>query len=237
MITLMLLIPAVGGILSTTVVVFVHNIWVKRGWNDAFRPVVMGIGMIITMLAIMVPGHILMIKVGEALSFEPVTRLELPEVQSFEFRPWVDTFDDHDVHCLALNIYFEARGEDVRGKYAVADVVMYRYMHADYPETVCGVVEDGHYHEWRPDLPVKHMCQFSWFCDGKSDKPLNLDAFEEAIDIAKEVLYDSTYVPRVEYSLFYHATSVSPGWSKSMKFVETIGNHSFYTMKRGHVVP
>ena len=77
---------------------------------------------------------------------------------------WYGEFTDDDEHCLALNIYFEARGEeDIRGKYAVADVVMYRWMHVNYPDDICDVVQDGHYHEWKPDLPIRHKCQFSWW--------------------------------------------------------------------------
>jgi spore germination cell wall hydrolase CwlJ-like protein len=105
---------------------------------------------------------------------------------------------------------------------------MYRFMHGDYPDDVCEVVQQGYYHHWRPDLPVKHMCQFSWFCDGKSDKPLNTKAFEESIMIAKEVLHDSEYIPNVEYALFYHADSVNPYWASKLEFVDKIGNHSFY---------
>lgn len=236
--TLVLLFSIVAGIVSTALLFITHNFWVKKGWSETIRPAVLGLVLIVSMLLIMIPAHMIMDKVIEIQSTKVITPLDLPDMESEPYHHWVGEFGDKDEHCLALNIYFEARGEeDIRGKYAVADVVMYRYMHADFPDTVCGVVEDGHYYEWRPDLPVKHMCQFSWFCDGKSDRPVNFDAFEEAIGIAKEVLYDPSYKPRVGYSLFYHAVNVSPKWSKRMIFVETIGNHSFYTKRTGHSVP
>ena len=42
--------------------------------------------------------------------------------------------------CLADAVYFEARGEPVRGQEAVAQVVMNRVFSGFYPDNVCGVV-------------------------------------------------------------------------------------------------
>ena len=81
---------------------------------------------------------------------------------------WLTQFEN-DVHCLALNIYFEARGEPEKGQHAVGHVVMNRVAHSRYPNSVCGVVHQGG--EQR-----LHRCQFSWWCDGQSDKPVNQKA-------------------------------------------------------------
>lgn len=228
-ITALLILCGISSIITVAVMNAVQNIWVKRDWSETARPVVLGLGFIVMLMITVVPGMLLIDKIYKSINVQPVTVIDIPEVESVPYRRFEATFTDDDEHCLALNIYFEARGEEeLRGKYAVADVVMYRYMHADYPNTVCDVVQEGYYHEWRPDLPVKHKCQFSWFCDGKSDKPLNTQAFEEAIDIAQEVLHNGDYEPRVGFSLFYHANTVNPHWASKMNHVETIGNHSFY---------
>jgi spore germination cell wall hydrolase CwlJ-like protein len=154
--------------------------------------------------------------------------IELPEQKPVATKPWGDVdFTRKDEKCLALNIYFESRGEkSTRGKYAVADVVMYRMINAKYPDEVCDIIKDGPQH--RNALPVRHQCQFSWWCDGKRDVPKDEDAFEEAIDIAQEVLYDDDYVPKIEYAIHYHAKHVRPHWSHKREFVEQIGNHRFY---------
>ena len=141
---------------------------------------------------------------------------------------WGGNFSDEDVHCLALNLYFEARGESVLGQHAVAEVVLYRLMASKYPNTICDVVREGRYHAWNPDHPIRHMCQFSWFCDGLSDTPVDVRAFTVALDISTRVLTDPDYEPVMEYALFYHTLAVDPYWVDSVEFVGTIGEHSFY---------
>ena len=71
-------------------------------------------------------------------------------------------------YCMSLNIYYEARGEGWKGKSAVAHVVKNRVKHPKYPNTICGVVLEAKL--WK-DKPIREMCQFAWYCDGKSDQP------------------------------------------------------------------
>ena len=103
------------------------------------------------------------------------------------------------VLCLALNVYHEAKNQDIDGMYAVADVVMNRVEDHRYPNTVCGVVKQGPTREsWKtretPDpndavyYPIKNRCQFSWYCDGKSDTPYNPQAWRIAESIAETTL-------------------------------------------------
>ena len=88
-----------------------------------------------------------------------------------------------DVHCLAENIYHEARGESTAGKMAVALVTLNRVEDKRFPNTVCGVVKQTKYYpSGRIDL---HSCQFSWYCDGKSDKPIDKKCWEDALLIAE----------------------------------------------------
>ena len=133
-----------------------------------------------------------------------------------------------DIGCLALNIYFEARGESIEAQYAVADVVLHRTMHYNFPNTVCGVIRDGVYSSWHPDLPLKWRCSFTWWCDRKSDKPRDKEAYEVAKYIATDVLTNPDYVPEVEYALYYHAEYVNPTWASTKTFVKQLDKHLFY---------
>ena len=79
--------------------------------------------------------------------------------------------DEHNVeemYCMSLNIYYEARGEDWKGKASVAHVVQNRVAHPKYPNTICGVVLQAR--TWN-ERPIRDMCQFAWYCDGRSDNP------------------------------------------------------------------
>ena len=157
-------------------------------------------------------------------------QLDIPYWESPPFRLWNISYpvSDKELHCLALNVYFEARGEHPDGQFAVADVVMWRVNHSEYPDTICGVVQEGVYPSWNPTVPLKNKCQFSWFCDRKPDVPLDIDAFEAAMYVADTVLNDPNYIPVVHYALFYHADEVSPDWAEERLAVAVIGNHLFY---------
>ena len=100
-------------------------------------------------------------------------------------------FDENgEAVCLAKNIYFEAGNQPLAGKVAVAQVVFNRMEHASYPSDVCGVVYQAKLREnWKGNLvPVRNQCQFSWFCDGKSDEPLDTDTFYESYLVAQDVI-------------------------------------------------
>ena len=85
-----------------------------------------------------------------------------------------------ELRCLALNIYYEARGSNLADKAGVADVVLNRVKDTRYPNTICEVVHQGKQKpSWKDPnvmVMVRHMCQFSWYCDGKADTPQDEDA-------------------------------------------------------------
>ena len=130
--------------------------------------------------------------------------------------------------CLAQTVFFEARGEPFLGKVAVASVVMNRTLDGRFPDNVCDVVKQGPTYKSRPDIPVRHRCQFSFYCDGKSDK-LNyrLLSVQESVGVAYKVL--TGQVPDVTGgATFYHATYVRPEWASYKKKTVKINNHFFY---------
>ncbi len=128
-----------------------------------------------------------------------------------------------ELTCLAQNIYFEARSEPLEGKLAVAHVVMNRVASRYFPDSVCGVVQDG-------TDEVLHRCQFSWYCDGKKDEVEDQGAWKEATELASKVYWGRAEDPSGG-ALWYHADYVKPVWRKAFAKGPTIGRHIFYTRK------
>ena len=129
--------------------------------------------------------------------------------------------------CLALNVYHEARDQPFIGQVAVAQVVMNRGRDDRYPNTVCEVVKQSPTYAWKPDFPVRNRCQFSWYCDGKSDKPKNTKAYAKALMIAHGV-YHGNLDDFVEGATHYHAHYVTPEWAKTKTMTVRINDHIFY---------
>jgi len=129
-----------------------------------------------------------------------------------------------DVQCLAENIYFEARSESTAGRVAVALVTLNRVEHTNFPDTVCGVVKQTKYYpSGRIDL---HSCQFSWYCDGKSDEPTE-NCWEEILTLASVMLgWESSDV--TDGALWYHSKKVNPTWADHYVKTISIDNHIFY---------
>ncbi|EFG8199908.1 cell wall hydrolase, partial [Escherichia coli] len=122
--------------------------------------------------------------------------------------------------CLATAIYFEARGEEVRGQAAVAQVILNRVRNPAYPATVCDVV-------YQNDNWI-NKCQFSFACDGIPDVIADRGAYRLAKDVAMAVSGGKVFLPEVASSTHYNATYVSPRWARSMERMTQIGSHIFY---------
>jgi spore germination cell wall hydrolase CwlJ-like protein len=122
--------------------------------------------------------------------------------------------------CLAEAVYFEARGEAVRGQIAVAQVVLNRAFSGFYPATVCGVVyQNKHRH---------YACQFTFACDNVADVVREPDMWDRAKRIAKAMLDGQLWLPEVGKSTHYHAYWVHPSWVSEMKKMYRFGVHTFY---------
>jgi Cell Wall Hydrolase len=122
--------------------------------------------------------------------------------------------------CLTEAVYFEARGEAVRGQIAVAQVVLNRAFSGKYPDTVCGVVYQNKH---------RHLaCQFTFACDNNKDVIREPDMWERAQKIAKAMLDGQLWLPEVDRSTHYHAYWVRPSWVSEMKRTYKFGVHTFY---------
>jgi spore germination cell wall hydrolase CwlJ-like protein len=128
--------------------------------------------------------------------------------------------------CLAQNIYYEARGSSRADQIAVADVVLNRVEDTRYPDTICEVVQQGKQHA--DGRMVRNACQFSWYCDGKSDWPTDLDAWVIAQQIAFNMITYSDWRGLTEGATHYHADYVNPRWARTLTLTGTIGVHKFY---------
>jgi spore germination cell wall hydrolase CwlJ-like protein len=126
--------------------------------------------------------------------------------------------------CLAEAIYFEARGEPVRGQIAVAQVVLNRAFSGYYPNTVCGVVyQNAHRYL---------ACQFTFACDRHADVIREQDAWQRAKRIAADSLDGKLWLPEVGKATHYHAYWVRPSWVREMTRMHKLGVHTFYRPRR-----
>lgn len=129
-------------------------------------------------------------------------------------------FSASEQQCLASGIYFEARGESVKGQAAVAQVILNRVRNPAYPATICGVVYQNE--DWR------NRCQFSFACDNIKDRVNSQHHWKVAREVALAVTAGKIWLKEVGSSTHYHAVYVRPGWARTMKKVGRIGLHVFY---------
>ena len=134
--------------------------------------------------------------------------------------------------CLADNMYFEARNQSWRGIVAVGMVTLNRVSDKRFPEILCEVVKQGPTSKWWLEqkgkiVPIRHKCQFSWYCDGKSDEPKDSLTWIEAIRVADIAMQDTTF-DLTDGALWYHADYVLPYWAQHLEYVLQIENHIFY---------
>jgi spore germination cell wall hydrolase CwlJ-like protein len=126
--------------------------------------------------------------------------------------------------CLSEAVYFEARGEQVRGQIGVAQVVLNRAFSGYYPTTVCGVVYQNAHRYLR--------CQFTFACDRHREVIRDQEAWGRARAIATGVLDGRLWLPEVGKATHYHATHVRPSWVRNMQRLHRVGLHVFYRPHR-----
>ena len=132
---------------------------------------------------------------------------------------------------MAANIYHEAKNQSMLGQFAVAQVVMNRVEDSRFPDTVCEVVKQGL--TYRNGKVVIGKCQFSWYCDGKSDEP-NRDskAWSNAIRHASIIMTETIIIDVTDGATHYHASYVRPAWAKTKKRTTRIDKHIFYRWEK-----
>ena len=149
------------------------------------------------------------------------------------------------VQCFALNMYHEARDQGTAGVFAVTAVVLNRVNDSRFPNTICEVIYQGPTREsWKTrqhkDLPaserkyypIKNRCQFSWYCDGKSDNPKDKQSYKLMLNFTEMLLSgEIQFIDITDGAQFYHADYVRPAWAKTKKRTIEIEDHIFYKWK------
>jgi len=125
---------------------------------------------------------------------------------------------DDSITCLARTIYWEAKGADAQDMSAVASVVLNRLGHEGFPDTICGVVKQG--------VETK-ACQFSWWCDGRSDQVEEAQRYDVAKEIARKALNQQLKDP-TGGALYFHDRNVHPDWAKAYRKTAETRHFLFY---------
>ncbi len=135
-------------------------------------------------------------------------------IVDIDYKPY-HGYTKNDIVCMAKNIYFESRMESIKGQLAVGLVTLNRVHSRYFPNTVCSVV-------------YQHA-QFSWYWDGKSDKPIYPSHWEHSLLLASALLDDDSNIYDFTHgSDHYHADYVKPKWRLAMFKVVKIDTHIFY---------
>ena len=121
--------------------------------------------------------------------------------------------------CLTEALYFEARGETVKGQFAVAEVILNRVSSPSFPDTICGVINQG--------TGRKFACQFTYTCDGRAEVIREPKAYQMVGKVAK-MMIDGLPRTLTGGATFYHTKAVRPRWSRAFERTATIGFHHFY---------
>ena len=125
---------------------------------------------------------------------------------------------DDALTCLARTVYWEARGDSESSMEAIASVVMNRLGHGGFPDTVCSVVKQGH---------EQGLCQFSWWCDGRSDSAFEEDPYKVSKEIARRAL-NLQLTDRTGGALYFHQRTVNPSWAAEYIKTVEVGEFAFY---------
>lgn len=125
--------------------------------------------------------------------------------------------------CLTEALYFEARGESVAGQFAVAEVILTRVTDPRYPDSVCGVVNDG--------TGRRYACQFTYTCDGRPET-VDDDRLWQRMGQVARLSLDGFNANLTDDATHYHADWVSPRWARMYPQTAQIGVHLFYRWPR-----
>lgn len=149
--------------------------------------------------------------------------LKQPAATAGYTRQWLDAQravkGGAEWQCLSEALYFEARGETVKGQFAVAEVILNRVDSRRYPGSVCGVVNQG--------TGQLYRCQFTYTCDGLAETIAEPRAFARVGKIAR-IMLDGADRPLTQGATFYHTKAVSPSWARKFARTADIGDHYFY---------
>ena len=147
----------------------------------------------------------------------PTTPRSLYDTETIAALPAADGGSQWE--CLAEALYFEARGESVRGMFAVGEVILNRVDSTRYPDTVCNVVNQG--------TGRKFACQFTYTCDGHAEVISEPRAWARVGKVAR-LLLDGAPRDLTQGATHYHTRAVNPSWARVFTRTAAIDSHLFY---------
>lgn len=149
----------------------------------------------------------------------------------------VDKINIDEAYCLAKNVYYESKGEDIQGQYAVAAVTINRANDPRYPSTICDVVKQVTV----SNITKKIVCQFSWYCEpDKKDKDISfrnkdgsinqvaVDQFQIASIVAITAMSGDINDNTKGATHFHNPFTSNPPWRHTLRKTMRSGNHDFY---------
>jgi spore germination cell wall hydrolase CwlJ-like protein len=149
--------------------------------------------------------------------------LKKPAVTSGYTREWLDAQapakGDANMRCLSEALYFEARGETIKGQFAVAEVILNRVDSPRYPNSICGVINQG--------TGQIYGCQFTYTCDGHAEVIAEPRAYERVSKVAS-IMARGAKRPLTHGATHYHTRPLNPSWARAIPRTASIGVHYFY---------
>ncbi|MEY8828446.1 cell wall hydrolase [Sedimentitalea sp. XS_ASV28] len=150
-------------------------------------------------------------------------RAEVKPIAATYSRRWIDSqppaSGGEQWRCLSEALYFEARGETVKGQFAVAEVILNRVQSSRFPDSVCAVINQG--------TGRRYQCQFTYTCDGREEVIAEPGAFRRVAKVARAAI-DGVGVDLTDGATYYHTNAVRPSWSRRFQETARIGVHVFY---------
>jgi len=203
-------------------VVLLLGVWADSGWADSGGTDSGGDGAVRQNQT--ARGGRPALSLQEMLTNAGLLPKPVPVAVSFS-HSWVDAQPkakgDEQWRCLSEALYFEARGETVRGQFAVAEVIMNRAKSSRFPGTLCGVIKQG--------TGRKYQCQFTYTCDGYKDIIAEHQAYERVSKVARAIIDGAEGTGNLtEGATHYHTSAVHPAWAKTYRKTARIGVHLFY---------
>lgn len=155
--------------------------------------------------------------------------------QLIAFEESIFTARKKSIECMALNIYHEARSLSTAGRLAVAQVTLNRVKSKKFPNTICDVVYQGKHWIAKDGsrYPRKNLCHFSWYCDGRNDKPTNQRMYDQSISLATQVVDGKWPMDITDGAMYYYADYIDPPrWTQGKIRAAVIDVHRFYRYRK-----
>jgi len=138
-----------------------------------------------------------------------------------------DLLTEESINCLIQNSYYEARNQEDEAIVGVVHVSLNRWYDSRYPDNICDVIYQSKVDRY--GRIILNQCQFSWYCDGKSDNPKDKVAYDRITKVTeKAIMLWYLNMDITDGSTHYHSIKVYPDWAPTLAYIKQLGDHKFY---------